>query len=391
MMENRIFPAAILANTVETYDSKISVRSQLVYLSVLGLLLGLVASLPLIFVDVAVQTPGTFQSSIQRNSVLNTANGRLEIWNLSENRRVQKGDVLAVIRGEHINLEMKGLEERLALLHDFIRDLRLLINFDYSESSELLNPRTKFYQASLFEFQTQLFNQEVLVQKFDRDFQRGKILFENNSIAFAEFDEIQIQYQQARTQLELLKKQKINQWEQDFINYSNEKDRIINQLEVSREQLEQFKIIAGTSGTLINVLNLHAGDFVYPNQKLAEISPDSDLMAVTYLSPADIAFLELGQEVKFQVDAYNYNQWGVATGKVLEISDDLMLISEKNAGFLVTCELDSTFLRLPSGQRGEIKKGMTFNARFVVARRSLFQLLYDKVDNWLNPSLSKSS
>ena len=33
------------------------------------------------------------------------------------------------------------------------------------------------------------------------------------------------------------------------------------------------------------------------------------------------------------------------------------------------------------------KKGMTVQARFIVARRSFWQLLFDKVDNWLNPNL----
>jgi len=29
---------------------------------------------------------------------------------------------------------------------------------------------------------------------------------------------------------------------------------------------------------------------------------------------------------------------------------------------------------------------MTFNARFKLTERTLFELLYDKIDNWLNPS-----
>jgi multidrug resistance efflux pump len=389
-MNNKVFPASILENTVEVYDSRISVGSLAIYMIVLGLILSFAVSLPLIFVDVAVQTQGTFQSSLQRNSIINTANGRLEFWSLSENRKVKKGDVLAVIRGEQINLEIKGFEERLDLLNGFIRDLRLLVDFDYSSSLETLKPKTNFYQASLFEFKTQILNQELRVQKLDRDFQRSNSLFESKSIAFAEFDEVQVQSQQAKTHLELLKNQKINHWEQELINNSDERNRIMNQLEVSQEQLEQYKIIAGISGTLMNVLNLNEGDFVYPNQKFAEISPDSDLIAVTYISPADIAFLEKGQEVKFQVDAFNYNQWGVATGKVLEIADDLTMFSEKEAGFLVTCQLDSTELYLSSELKGGIRKGMTFNARFVVARRSLFQLLYDNVDDWLNPSVANT-
>jgi membrane fusion protein, peptide pheromone/bacteriocin exporter len=162
-------------------------------------------------------------------------------------------------------------------------------------------------------------------------------------------------------------------------------------MDVFSEKIDQYKIIAGTNGTLINVLNLNEGDFIHPQQKLAEISPDTTLIAVTYISPSDIAFIEKEQEVSFQVDAYNYNQWGLAYGKVIDIADDLSLISEKEAGFLVTCMLDTSFLTLTSGQEGQIKKGMTFNARFIVAKRSLFQLLYDKVDSWLNPQVQTNT
>lgn len=389
-METKIFPAAILNNTIEVYDSRISIRSRVIYLILLGLIFAIALSLPLIVVDVAVQTRGTFQSAIQRNPVQIAAGGRLEFWGLSENQEVKQGEVLAVIRGEQLNLEMKAMEERLTLLQDFVKDLKMLINYQTQAENNILPLKTNLYHAAWYEYQSQLVNQEMLIQKLYRDFQRAKGLFESKSIAFAEYDEVQVQYQQASAQLELLKKQRLNQWGQELTNHSTERDRILSQLEVSLVQMDQFKIIAGTSGTLLNVQNLKTGDFVYSNQKLAEISPDSELMAVTYLSPSDIAFLGIGQKVNFQVDTYNYNQWGVATGKVVEIANDLSLISEKQAGFLVTCKLDSLELKLPSGQKGEIRKGMTFNARFVVARRSLFQLLYDKVDNWLNPSLSNS-
>jgi hypothetical protein len=32
-----------------------------------------------------------------------------------------------------------------------------------------------------------------------------------------------------------------------------------------------------------------------------------------------------------------------------------------------------------------LKKGMSFRARFVVSRRSLWQLLFDRLDDWVNP------
>lgn len=389
-MSTKIFPSAITQQTVEVYDSRISVHSKAIYMILLGILMAAVAALPLIYVDVAVQSRGTFQSALQRNTLISSVGGRLDMWNLKENQKVKKGDVLAIVRAEVVQLEIEGLGERMLLLEDLIYDLEKLLRLGLKGNAIPMIPlKTKFYQAFLLEFQTKIHNQAALLQKLERDFDRAQLLYNSKSIAFADYDNTEVQYKQAVTQMELLKKQQVNQWEQELINHQNEKLRLKNQMDVYAEQMDQYKIIAGTNGTLINVLNLNQGDFIHPQQKLAEISPDTTLIAVTYISPADIAFVEKGQEVAFQVDAFNYNQWGIAMGRVIDVADDLTLLNEREAGFLVTCALDTPFLTLPSGQEGHIKKGMTFNARFVIARRSLFQLLYDKVDNWLNPQVQQ--
>jgi HlyD family secretion protein len=48
--------------------------------------------------------------------------------------------------------------------------------------------------------------------------------------------------------------------------------------------------------------------------------------------------------------------------------------------------LDNKQLHLKNGFAGELKKGMTVQARFVVIKRSLWQLLFDKIDDWVNPT-----
>ncbi len=54
--------------------------------------------------------------------------------------------------------------------------------------------------------------------------------------------------------------------------------------------------------------------------------------------------------------------------------------------FKVICSLDQKQLQLKNGFKGKLKKGMTLNARFFIINRSAFELLYDKVDDWFNPS-----
>ena len=73
------------------------------------------------------------------------------------------------------------------------------------------------------------------------------------------------------------------------------------------------------------------------------------------------------------------------TGRVLEVSDDFV-DSGNQPMFRVRCALDRSHLVLSNGFVGRVKKGMTLRARFVVARRSLLQLLRDDVSDWLDPA-----
>ena len=106
-----------------------------------------------------------------------------------------------------------------------------------------------------------------------------------------------------------------------------------------------------------------------------------------YVSPGDIGLITESMPVRFQIDAFNYNQWGLAEGRVIDIARDISML-EGQPQFLVRCQLSQKSLHLKNGYSGQLKKGMTLTARFQVSRRTLYQLLYDKVDDWLNPQLN---
>ena len=131
---------------------------------------------------------------------------------------------------------------------------------------------------------------------------------------------------------------------------------------------------------------IQPGSFVSPGQKLAEISPEDKLIAECYVASSNIGYIKNGQTVRFQFDAFDYNQWGLLKGEVTKISEDVIVI-DKQPVFKVRCKLPSTYLQLKNGQKGYLKKGMTLTGRFILTRRTLFQLLFDKVDDWLNPKM----
>ena len=146
-----------------------------------------------------------------------------------------------------------------------------------------------------------------------------------------------------------------------------------------------YIITASIEGTLLNVVGIDVGSLISAGIRLAEISPNGNLIAECYVSPFDIGLINPNNSIKFQIDAFNYNQWGFATGDIIEIGKDLELINESPT-FKIRCKLHQNQLTLKNKVTGKLIKGMTFNARFKLTERTLFELLYDKIDDWLNPS-----
>jgi HlyD family secretion protein len=146
-------------------------------------------------------------------------------------------------------------------------------------------------------------------------------------------------------------------------------------------------VIANISGTGHIMEGLQVGSFVQGGQKVAEILPDSGLLAVCYVSPKDIAYVKIGQQVQLQIDSYNYYEWGMLNATVNEIFTDLVLI-ENRPFYIVHCKMGRDFLTLKNGHVGKLLKGMTGRANFVQGKKSLWQLLFTKVNEWFNPKAS---
>jgi len=139
------------------------------------------------------------------------------------------------------------------------------------------------------------------------------------------------------------------------------------------------------SGIVQNINTRYAGSIVSAGETLCIVSPEKNLIGECFVSTRDIGLLKAGQLARFQIDAFDYNYFGVLTGKIMTIDNDFSIIENKPI-FKVRCSFDSTQLLLKNGYKGELKKGLTFQVRFVLAERSLWQLLFDKVDDWLNPN-----
>lgn len=365
-------------------------RSQIIYTITLLAVIVAIASLPFLYTTVSVKGQGLMQSSIEKTELLAPANGRLVSVSLKDNQKVKKGSTLLVIDAALPQQQTGLLNNHNSQLQQQLLDVQQLIKlaslpiemFRQAQHDNFL--KTGLYQASLQEYQEQTHNASNATIQAERIYHRYQTLYNKKVVTQAEYEQYKFNYEQALSDQEMVGKKYKSQWQSEANQYRNELRDLQNQKSQLTEQAKQYVLKAPINGSLQNLTGVQAGAYVFANQKLGEISPDSSLIAYCYIKPNDIGLIKKGQEVRFQIDAFNYNQWGMLMGKVLDISDDI-IIQEQTPYFKVKCQLNKNYLQLKNGCKGQVKKGMTFSANFTVAKRSLYQLLYDKIDDWVNP------
>ncbi len=85
------------------------------------------------------------------------------------------------------------------------------------------------------------------------------------------------------------------------------------------KEKESYTIKSPITGTIEQFSGIFSGSNINAGQTIAIIGPDSTLLSEVYISPKDIGYIKSGNPVKIQVDAFNYNEWGVINGVVKEL------------------------------------------------------------------------
>lgn len=376
-MPRPIFPPEILESTVEVYHTHIHTRSKAIYWIILCLIMGAFAGLPLIKVDVTMQSRGIMRSPAENTVIQAGVYGEVIRYAMAENQSVSKGDTLIVLRTQKLDEQQQLTTAKIAENNRFIADIDLLLRNRQPLHTSKYSSEYSRYTTKLKELRTTISYLKKQLDA-DTDLKDKKVI--------SEFDYLKTKnnYDASVEQLHTIQQEFSNTWQAErttLILQNKELVSGINQLE--QEKL-QYVITAPASGTLMQVAGYSTGNFIAPSQPLAYISANDSLIAECYISPTDIGYVHVGQSVNFQFDAFNYRDWGMLQGNVTEILQDVVAIDQKPM-FRVRCAVKENTLQLKNGYKGMLQKGLTYTARFYLTRRTLWQLLFDKLDNWLNP------
>jgi len=376
----QLFPPEIIENTVECYHARISTRSKAIYGLILVMIMLVFASLPLVQVDISSQSRGVIRSPYENTTIQSALYGEVISYRMLENKAVQKGDTLIILNSDKLN-EQVALANRKMQENDlFISDIACLLSAKYNQ---LLTPK---YRGEYYRYQAKLNEQQISVNYLRKELATQKSLAEQKVISNFDYLQSKNNYEKANEQLKALEQDYQSNWVAEQTTLNQQNNELASSIKQVEKEKQQYVILAPMSGVLVQVAGFQKGNFISPGQNLAYISTNNVLLAECYIAPSDIGYIRQNQSVTFQFDAFNYRDWGMMHGKVSQMLNDVVVIDQKPM-FRVRCVLDKNSLQLKNGYQGNIQKGLTFTARFKLNRRSLWQLLFDKVDDWLNPKI----
>ncbi|MDR7209343.1 HlyD family efflux transporter periplasmic adaptor subunit [Flavobacterium piscis] len=365
-------------NTIENLIARNKTKSISIYLVIVLVVIIFLIALPIIKIDISSQSRGIVRSTTDNVPVTAIVSGRVIWLNLKNNGVVKKGDTLIKIAKKNLETEKNTQNAVSNSVAELLQDV-----------NSILSGKTTYLQTStaredFLKFQSRKNELQSKVSQAQINFNRNKGLYDKNIIAKVEYEKYEYELRSANETLKSYVSEQKSTWENQKRDLEERTKNLKGSIEKIKVEENNYVITAPISGTIENFSGLQIGSFLNVAQSIATISAVDHLIVESMVSPNDIGLVYNNQKVKFQLDAFNYNQWGLLEGKVIDIDRNIS-VQENQTFFKVRSELNSTEMKLKSGYKTNVSKGMTLTTRYIIARRSLFDLLFDKVDDWLNP------
>jgi len=352
-----------------------------VYHLCLFLIAGALISLPLVKLQVSVTGTGIIRPSQEKANIIPATSGIVEEVYVDEGENINRSDPILKLRSFNAARNLQLLNMELMDTEQYIDDLQGML------SDPTIIPACQKLKTAWKEYGHHLEYLTLMYEKAQREWTRHTGLFKGGLISDKEYDDLTFNRNKAKQERLRFISESRRAWQEDYTAYLDRKRVLTKQIQQTEEQIRRSVVKAPVSGSLEEFSGIFPGSVLQEGEIIGVISPDSKLIGEVYMPSKDIAYLRTGQVVILNVDAFPSSEWGMVKAEIFEISNDC--IWHKNqAVYRIKCHFPEKRLVLKNGYEGKLIKGMTFQARCLIASRTLFQLLTDKANDWLNPAIS---
>lgn len=380
-----IYPTEILEPTTLYYLPNISKTSRSIYLIILFGILFAFASAPFIYTTISIRSSGIVRPLNERVEMKSIVSGLIDSVYYRDGDSVHQGEVLLRIQDPSSKVKLKTTEFEIKQKQLLIRDLNYLTKYYNLTDKDIEKIITPIYKDQLSRYLHQKESQEASLRKSSEELSINNKLATDKVISRKELFDSKNNDEKLRSAFNAFIRDQQSIWQQELDRYQIEVSKNQQDLELIKSEASNNFIIAPINGIIQGLTSKYVGGYIQANESICNISPNDSLIGECYVQTKDIGLLKIGQAIQYQIEAFDYNYFGFLSGKILTIDNDYTILNNTPV-YKVRCGFDKSNLSLKNGFKGVLKKGLKFQARFSIANRNLWQLLFDKLDDWINPN-----
>ena len=159
-------------------------------------------------------------------------------------------------------------------------------------------------------------------------------------------------------------------------------EAIQEQIDKMEQELDKKTMKSPVSGTVNIVKELNKGDVIQPGEPLLTILPTNETMykASIAVTNQEIGKISIGDQVKFNFDAFPKQSYGSLVGEVTSIGSDAVVQQDGLRYYIIEAAIANKPLVNRKGEPGEIKVGMTAEAYVVTNSQKIMYYLLEKIN-----------
>lgn len=368
-----------------------------------------------ILVEVDVRTTGRITLMGEEYVVQSPVNGIVTEIMIEEGERVYTGSSILMAESQETTRqvdqlfelidEKDRLEKELLLLDVYEQYIDRIIRGDVMPANinidlpanmnptltEIEDLKTRIRSAWL-SMQMLEDDRQVKQQNFElakENYESDKILKEKELITTPQFLASQTNYENNKKALEMAQKrikEKVVALEREVLADQSQTKR---QLENIQLQIKQaYDILSETDvvgnycsiysqySGIVTQIGVSQGQRVGVGTPLAYVVRDNNpLIGKMYIANRDIGGIRVGQTVKIKYDAYPYQEYGVYTGRIIQLSSDVREVPGFGYAYEAEVSLNSYFIK-KGNQKVSLRLGMQGLAEVVTGKKKAIELVF---------------
>jgi adhesin transport system membrane fusion protein len=189
-----------------------------------------------------------------------------------------------------------------------------------------------------------------------------------------------------------------NKYLQDLqAEYTKTEEDLVTAREILAQRSDALKdteLRAPVDGIVKNIKITTVGGVLRPSDEVLSIVPTGeDLIVEAKMSPADIAYVKVGQIANVKFDAYDSSIYGSATGKVSYVSPDTLSEQRPSGEFTyyrVHITVDTSRMKPHRpGERIVIQPGMTATSEILTGRNTVWHYLTKPINKTMGEAMTE--